>query len=335
MTSKFKIRKGGNGGKRSVRGRIFATILSLALLALIIPTQALAAKDIKVEKMNILVEPEYDDPRVLVVMEPILSEDTELPQKVEYLLSKKMPDITVGMACEIPEGQGHRCKVYDTKEAGDFEELTYSVDSARTLFFEYYYDPFSGQKEAEDGKKSFVYEYKASYPIGNLEIQVQEPLKATDYKIEPASENISEDQQGFKYHTFSFADVKAGDVLAFNVDYTKTDKEPSIQKTTQPVNNEQVGSGESQSTNPSSTRWIVFLVVLMMVGGGWAMYWRSQTIASAEVAAERKVRPKPKKGGKGKVAAKAKTKAAKYCSNCGSEADGNSKFCSDCGSEIG
>ncbi len=341
VTNIFRYQRGDIAAQSLTVRWLMTIMLTLALWALLIPSPAMAAPDVSYDTMNIRVQPEYDDPRVLVVVESVLSGETKLPAKVETALSNKMPDVTVGMACEVPEGQGHRCKVYETKEAGDFQDLTYSVDTARNLFLEYYYDPFKGSKEAEKGNKIVTYEYKASAPIKQLDIQVQEPLKATDYKVEPASENVSEDQEGFKYHTYSFSDVKPDDVMTFNVSYTKTDKEPSVVKPIgQPVNNEQAaGSGEAGNSN--TTRWFMFGIILLGVTGGLGMYWRSQTSAAAEVATRQKSRPKPKgsKSAKGSKAVKsqsgAKSKKGKFCSECGTRIDADNKFCSDCGSEIG
>ena len=311
-----------------------AIMLTLMMLALLNPTPAMAAEDVSYDTMNIRVQPEYDDPRVLVVIESVLSGDTKLPTDVKVALSKKMPDITVGMACELPEGQGHRCKVWETKESGEFQDLSYSVDTAKNLFLEYYYDPFKGSKEAEKGNKTLTYEYKASAPIKQLDIQVQEPLKATDYKVEPASTGSTEDQEGFKYHTYSFTDVKADDVMTFNVAYTKTDPEPSKPKGTPPPQENPEGEPAGDS---NTVRLFMFLLVVLLVAGGLAMYWRSQSAAQAEAEARQKARPKPK-GSKGSKVAKGKSgdksKKSKFCSECGSQVDGDNKFCSECGSEI-
>ena len=337
VTNIFRYQRGDVAGA-SLTGRwLMAIMLTMALWTLLIPSPAMAAEDVSYDTMNIRVQPEYDDPRVLVVLESVLSDGTKLPTDVDFALSKKMPDITVGMACEVPEGQGHRCKVYDTNDTGDFQDLSYSVDTAKNLFLEYYYDPFKGSAEAEKGNKTFTYEFKALAPIKQLDIQVQEPLKGTDYKVEPESKNVSEDQEGFKYHTYSFSDVKPDDVMTFNVSYTKTDKEPSIQKNAQPVNNEEA-AGSGEAGNPNTVRWFMFGIVLLVVSGGLAMYWRSQTVATAEVEARQKARPKPKgaKGSKGaKSKSNAKSKKSKFCSECGSKVDGDNKFCPDCGSEIG
>ncbi len=240
--------------------------MSLNLLAMIVPLSASAAPagNAKIDSMNLRIQPEYDDPRVLAVLEPVLSSDTKLPLKTKFFISKKTTNIEVGMACEVPEGQGHRCKVYDTADAGaDWQELSYSVDTARNLFLEYYWDPFKDSKDAADGKKSFTYEFKSPYPIKKLDVQVQEPLKANDYKIEPASNSQSNDQEGFKWHTYSYTDVEPDQVLTFNVNYTKTDPQPSKQKPNPQQANAQ-GLTDQPTGNPNTLRFFILFFVILL-----------------------------------------------------------------------
>lgn len=311
---------------RRLSALLICVFLAPVLVSLLLPFAAMASNhDAKIEKMSIMVEPEYDDPRVLAVLEPTLSEDTKLPRKAKYMIPKSANDITIGMACEVPEGQGHRCKVYDTVDAGNFNALTYQVDTARNLFLEYYWDPF---KNVKDGKKSFVYEYKAPYPINELNVQVQQPLKATDFKVEPATEDMSQDEKGFKYHAYQFKDVKADQVFTFNVNYTKTNPEPSIKPGEGIAQVNQANPSEQPASNPGAVRIMLFFFILLFTAGVLGVYWRSKLTA---VEAMPVAKPK---AGRPKKATGAKVAKSRFCGNCGSELNSDNKFCSECGSEV-
>ncbi|MDP1809566.1 MAG: zinc ribbon domain-containing protein [Actinomycetota bacterium] len=310
--------------------RLMTAVLTLTLLTFIAPLPAPAAPgagNAKIDSMSIRVQPEYDDPRVLAVLESVLSNDTKLPLKVEFFISKKTTNIEVGMACEVPKGEGHRCKVYDTADAGDdWQSLTYSVDTARNLFLEYYWDPF---KDVKAGKKSFVYEFKSPYPIKKLDVQVQQGKKATDFKVDPVSTNLSQDQEGFKWYTYTFTDVKPDQVLTFNVSYTKTDPQPEVKKEVAPP---ATGNGTAQPGNPTNIRIFIFLFVLLFVAGVLAAYWRSKVAVEAAPAVKPSGRPKPK--GAKLTKTQGKTAKAKFCGQCGSDIEPGNKFCSACGSEV-
>lgn len=318
--------------RKSSVARLAAAVAVLTFMTFIAPLPAPAApaaENAKIDSMSIRIQPEFDDPRVLAVLEPVLSSDTKLPLKAKFFISKKTTDIQINMACEVPEGQGHRCKVYDTADAGnDWQALTYSVDTARNLFLEYYWNPF---KDVKDGKKSFVYEFKSPYPIKKLNIQVQQGKKPTDFKIEPASTNISQDQSGYKWHTYSFTDVKPEQVLTFNVNYTKADAQPEEQKPGPGQVNNQAPANQ-QPSNPNSVRIVIFLFVLLIVAGVLAVYWRSKVAVEAPAAVRPSGRPKPK-GAKLAKTQGQKTKV-RFCGNCGGEVEAGNKFCSECGSEV-
>ena len=333
-------------GGQSLRTLATIGIITALLMIFALPSGAFAG-EAEFEKMNVSIQPEYDDPRVLAVFQGTLTDDTELPREAEFFIPKSSKGVQIGMACEVPAGQGHRCKVYDTKEAGDFQSLTYKVDSARDLFFEYYWDPFksgdsSGAAGAaggtdEDGKKSFVYEYKAAYPVKNLQINVQKPLKATEFEVEPATEDISKDGEGFEYYVYNYENVKKDQVFTINANYVKTDPGPSKPKASpgsvQPAN-VAAGVGEA-STNQGFVRIMLFLFILLFAAGGVAVYWRSQlTPAAAPVA-----KPKKKAGGaKQQAATKSSAeedgRRPKFCPNCGSSLGADHKFCPDCGDQI-
>ena len=331
MSRIVKNMTGGGTTKRYSMARLTAALLTLVLLSVIVPPTAFAAPaadNAKIESMNIRIQSEYDDPRVLAVLEPVLSADTKLPMKAKFLISKKITDIQINMACEIPEGQGHRCKVYNTTDVGNNNELSYSVDSARNLFLEYYWNPF---KDVKDGKKNFVYEFTSPYAIKKLNVQIMEGKKASGFKIEPVSNDKSKDQEGFTWHNYTFNDVTPGQILTFNVDYTKTDAQPEIQKAVAPPVNEKTPGVDAG--NRSGVQLMLFFFVILIVVGILAVYWRSKVVTETAQSSRPVARPKPKGAKVSKTPIKTSAQA-KYCGNCGSETSAGNKFCSECGSEV-
>jgi hypothetical protein len=318
---------------RGLIGRMGRKLTAMVLLPLLImlwaPLAAGASSDATVEKATVSIQPEYDDPRILAIMESTLSSSTKLPRRVSFMIPKSAVNIQIGMACEVPEGQGHRCKVYEETDAGDFTDMNYTIDTARNLFTEYYWDPFKGSEEAEEGNKSFTYEYKAPYPTKELEIMFQAPLKAENFEIDPPTDFVSKDGEGFDYHVYSFKDVEPGQVFEFEVNYTKTDPKPSKEKTIGPAStnpNDDFGKVENQGI----TRIILFFMVLLITAVGLGFYWRAQMAAEPAPAKQAPARPKKGKA----VKSSAGASSAKFCSDCGSQLSAGNKFCPECGREI-
>jgi len=322
--------------KAKNKAKLWGLCLSLIFLLLnFFPVNALAASEPELDQMNISVMSEYDDPRVLAVWEGTLSEKTQLPMQVKFYIPKSATKIQVGMACEIPEGQGHRCKIYDTKEVANdsFNELTYQVDSARNLFLEYYWDPFNGKTT---GDKEFVYEFKAPYNIKALNIQIREPANGVKgFKVEPASSSVTSDQEGAKVHTYSFNNVTAGQVFTFKANYTK--ETAGVDKPKQ-VSDVQAGvPSAAASSNPTAVRIFIFLIIVLLTIGALGFYWRTQVAqeavatagGSSQSKAVRVAKPKTKGATTG-----GKPKKVRYCSNCGSELTAKAKFCSECGEPV-
>ena len=306
-------------------------ILIAALFAMVLGgTPAVASEHDGLDELSVSVMPEYDDPRVLAIFEGTLNENATLPRTAEFFVPNSATDPQIGMACEVPEGEGHICKVYETADAGDFKSLTYNIDQARNLFFEYYWDPFTGQAEAAEGKKSFKYEFKAPANVKALSIGIQKPLKAENFVLDPPPEKTVTDQEGMDFNMYSYGSVKKDQVFTINATYVKTDPSPSKPKSNpggEQAAGQILGSGEGQGT----LQIIVLAFVILFTGGIVAVIMRSRSAPTVATAgASRSTAQGKRKTGESKGSSGAKPK---FCSECGSAIAADSKFCSECGQQ--
>lgn len=293
------------------------TIALLAASALLAMSGAAGAAEPVFDEMSVSVMPEYDDPRVLAVFEARLSDDVKLPHTAEFFIPSGAKDPEIGMACEVPEGQGHVCKPYKTKEDGDFRSISYQVNQAKNLFFEYYWDPFTDQATSTDGRKSFKYEFRAPESVKTLSIGIQQPLKAEDFKLDPAPEKTIRDSEGMNFNTYTFSDVKKDQVVIISANYVKDG--PAVSK---PRNNPNVapvaavgGQALVGGADQGSLRQgLLFFAGLSIVAIGAAFFWRFRSSPTPVIA-----RPV------------AKRTHAQVCSSCGHPLSQNEKFCSECG----
>lgn len=286
-----------------------AFFISMVMLLITIPVSTFAA-DVKLDSMNVRISPEYDDPRTLVILEPVVSSDTNLPATMRFLVSKKHTPIKIGMACEVASGGGHQCKAYQTNDAGDFNEISYDAQNSRNLFMEYYY----GQRKPTSDKREIIYEYKTPITVKQLDIQIQKPKNAKNYKIEPSSSTVSKDQDGIDIYAYSYANFKPGKVIRFKISYDSG----GLSKPKVPKN-----KISFIPTKLSGYQWL--LLLLIPVSAVAFYYGRSKIFNSAAYS---------KKGNKRNYNPPKKKQGTKFCTNCGNDLKGDKNFCSSCGEKI-
>jgi hypothetical protein len=246
---------------------LFATVLG-------VPRPASATeKEAAIDEMSVRVLPEYDSPRVLAIFEAKLSKDTSLPRAVDFMIPKSAVNLEIGEA-------------YVTKDAGDYTSLAYNVET-KDIFFEYYWDPFKDQPDAKDGKKSFKYEFKAPASVKSLTIYVQEPLKATDFKLEPPPVEWIPSPEGTDYSVYTYSNVEKGRLIEINANYIKTS--PALLKPPPNPNNPGVLNQATDTRDTSQMYLKVLFFAVLLIGGIGMLIRRSQSVPIV------KAGPKPKK----------------------------------------
>lgn len=208
---------------------------------------------------------------------------------------------------------------YDRNASADlpgWDEVSYKITNS--TFVMEYYDP-SIIKGYPD--KTIDYEFRTLYPITDLQIFIQEPLTSTNYSIIPASDAFTSTDnysgKQFKFHQYNRSNLLAGDLLSFNIAYTKSDPLPSIL----PSNN-----GSTASTDSGSTGTIVWIIlgalVLIAVGVYFALRINSN---------RRNSRRNDRRARMGK--SKKKRLLAGFCGQCRQPLDSSDVFCPNCGAK--
>lgn len=320
-----------------------ALVLSVAIMILWVvvasPAPAHAAEDGAVEAsatdMDISVWPEYDDPRVLVIYQGNLDPGVTLPVEVEFNFPK---GAEIGMACEVNPSGGHACKPYQLTDHGDYQTLSYQVESYRKIFFEYYYEPTPGFPGSEP-LREFDYTFRPGFPVGSVNMEIQEPKGAQDFQLDPEFSNVSSDSQGMNYYSRTYTDVQVGETKEVSVSYQKDGSEPSVT----PGDAGSTGGGaidqasqEGEGGNSTLIAVVAVLAFGALTVGGYVFF----KPASASVAGSRRRGSRSSASrGQGAQSGPAKTKrkkggaGTKYCTECGLSLQESARFCSGCGSE--
>jgi hypothetical protein len=292
----------------------------------------------KTDQIVVQVWPEYDENAVLVFMYFSLPAEVQLPATLKFAIPKGA--VIAGIGEIDPNGsfKFNYADSYPPVEPGtDWDIATIQVQDYRSLQIDYYYDP---GLPAAAGARSFPALLQLPLDAGSLNLHVQQPARATDFKVEPAMQGSGEANDGFTYSTATFSEVKAGSTLGYLISYSKPDGDPST-------------SDDHQSTaaelNTSTVLLAAILVIVVCIGG--LVIYRLYRNAGRATQTKRPERPStrpdsaaPPVATKGKrPATNARNTATKrdegnrgeavtrFCFACGEELTKKARYCPGCG----
>lgn len=214
----------GTVGRRLLWLLTTAAVCSVALAP---PTAAVAAQAATFDTYRVSLWPEYDDPRLLVIEEPLLSASAVLPYRFSGAVPK---DAQVNMACQIAASGQHECQPYERVDSGEGSLLGFTAPSRKQLYLEYYTDPLGGERPKD---RRLDYVFTAPADIGTLQLEVKQPKDAAGFKLDPAPKGSRTDAEGFTWAQYSVADLKAGQSVAFKLAYSRPTWEPPVRPAAQ------------------------------------------------------------------------------------------------------
>jgi hypothetical protein len=287
------------------------------LLGLAVATpRALADDPNRQTQLKISIWPEYDQPTVLVMLDGTLADTANLPRDVSVLI----PSSASLLVTTFENQDGTLAAEQQSKPAnqGDgYTRVTYTIKSPK-YHVEYYDNLLRGSPD-----KVMDFAFKAVALIDQVTLEIQQPLKASNFSVNLPSPSVRDDN-GFQVYSSSYSNVTAGQTLTAQVKYTKTDPNPSVLPTVAPAN--------VPSTTPAATApgiWgnvfaIVALVLLVLVAvlGFYILQQRARHPASAMAAS---------RSGSRKQARRQAAARRVFCTQCGSALGPEDNFCPKCG----
>jgi len=258
-----------------MKKKVVALLMALTLVLMAFPlAPAHAAGEMTFKDFSLSVWPEYDDPRVLVIYQGTMvnTSGADLPNGTDVFFN--IPKgAEIGMACEIVDGGGHSCQPYKTVDKGDYVQLSWKTtkpikaNQEYPIFLEFYYNPIKGTTD-----KTIDYKFIPSYTIQQLNLAVKQPLKATNFKIDPVAAATSQDAEGFTDHNYTWNNLTVNDKdkVTLKISYTKTDPKPSKEK---PQPGQQQAGGQNEGSGIGTSAWtqptvivpvILFVVILVV-----------------------------------------------------------------------
>jgi hypothetical protein len=167
--------------------------------------------------------------------------------------------------------------------------------------------------------------FKAAAPADQVTLEIQQPLRATDFATVPPPQSTLDDN-GFKYHVSQYSDVAANQTIKVEVKYTKADTNPSAPPTVVPASTVPAAPAASNLSG-------VVLVIALVIAGAVAVFgiftWqrRERELALARIGESRA-------GGKrGARRVRGGSAGAGFCTQCGRSLRADDNYCPKCGAK--
>ena len=297
----------------------FCAMIAFALWITCTSTpRALAQDPNRLSKLVVAVWPEYDQPAVLVLIDGTLADSASLPRQVSVLIPTTgkilVTTWTTADGTYAPE------QTSQSNDVGDgYARVTFTTNTAQ-YHVEYYDDLVRGAPD-----KSIAFVYKADAPADQVTLSVQQPLKATNFAVDPAPQSMRNSTDGFKYADLQLPSIAANQSITAQVRYSKADPNPSIL----PASSAPVPAVVTQV--PASPWNNVFILAALVAVGlvavvGFFLFQRSREPVPAGAAARNRPRHSAERGDAG-------GNVAAFCTQCGFGLGSADVFCPKCGTK--
>ncbi len=292
---------------------IVATVLAVVLTTLVgnRPAGASAEGGPQFDELVVTVLPEYDQPRVLVIMRGELPSDTPMPLKAQVRVPA---DAKVTNTCSVKvANQEQVCTQATSQPDGDYKIVSYDL-STPVLYVEYYYGSFSGA-----GPRTADLKFWPPFTAASLEIAVPAPTDATDFSSSPAPTRTANDN-GAKHYIFDFPNVGPDAAVNVALSYSRpTDKPwapPKISSTSAPAD-----PNDDGGLPQDAILFLALAAALSVAFIGYNVLGRRVgfNIGLAGASEATNVGDRPH---------------AMFCPNCGTSSRRATGYCSACGREL-
>ena len=298
--------------------RLWLPFLLLAWLALLpLPASAQAT----IERVDIVLWPEFDRPETLVIYRIHLNEDTALPAKVRVPIPAAVGEPhAVAFVAETGE---LLVAPYERLVEGEWAVITLETQTLDAQLE--YYIPY---QEAE-GRRQVEIRWPAGFEVGSMGYEIQQPPTATDLRVEPQPNRSVQGQDGLLYYYGELALMENGAELLLS--YRKTDNLLTLEAfgTPEPVSLSMPPTTEGGTPDLGTILpWVIGGLGGALLIAGAIIFLRT-TRTSRRVAKPRRRRapsaPRPAEEGETPPV---------FCHQCGTPANASDRFCRQCGTRL-
>ncbi len=186
-----------------------------------------ATKNLSIGRMRVSIWPEYDEPSILAIYDGKFEEGADYPIKTSFFVPKGS---VISDACSLSYGGQHFCQLYKTINRGEYDEVSLLLP-----YPNFYLSFHTPQFDVKHEKRVFDYRIKSNHPIKIMKVDIQQPLRSTDFKITPDGRAaVAQDDatirvlKGFNHTAYDLHNIAEGQESVFKLAYNKKDPKPSV-----------------------------------------------------------------------------------------------------------
>lgn len=304
--------------------RLRWSLLIILLVSLLLTTVAVQAQDAPAfETVQVAIWPEYDRPEVLVIYYLSLSGTVKLPAEVSFLIPE-----AAGVPHAVAMKDVDNTLVdldYTTAVEGEWIRISFTTPTPDIQVE--YYDP---RITKDASTRSFAYQWPGNAAVNNMNVQVQQPLTATEMQFNRSLGSPTQHADGLTYYQTSVGSVPRGTQFGFTLTYQKDDdvltaSQQEVQPAA-PVDSQTEGRAVFTERLPFIVSGVLGLLLIL---GGLTWYWQTGRRKPAP-----RSRARHSGNRRGETQEVESSDDSVYCSQCGKRAAAGDLFCRVCGTRL-
>lgn len=303
-----------------LKHRLSYLLSAVAALALVW-SAVLAQGTLSLSNLEVDLWPEYDRPSLLIIYRITLAPDVSLPTDLTLRIPAAAGEPNA-VAAKQPDGSLVNID-YERVIKGDWAEISFTA-TLPELQLEYY-DP---NLTMDGATRRFEYRWPGDYSVDAMQVQLQQPVGATDLRTSPSLGTPVTGADGLQYSKANIGSLSAGQEFEISVEYQKpTDSLTATSLQVQPSAPMSVSASNWRSQLSAALPWGLLALGVILLFGGAVWYWQSGKRSEASgkpPRRRRKAAPAEQPAPGGPV----------YCHACGKRAGPGDRFCRTCGTRL-
>lgn len=299
--------------------RSHALTLALALAAVGVglrPSAVTAQTAPAVDVLTVSLWPEYDRPEVLVLYRLHLTSSTALPTQLRVPIPASVTDLNA-VATRSTDGSLVNANFTRATTGG----ISFVVVESDSLDIQVeFYLPLERSGES----RSFTFAWPSGLAAADFVYEVQEPVGASDFLMEPAPQTQGAGEFGLTYRRASLGILEATASPALSVSYVRSTEQFSADFVGAQT---PLGTPESPGGGTPDLAvylpWALLALGLVLMAAGGIYYLRTMRPSGRS----RRRHRRALSDGDGEP-------ATAYCHNCGAPATASDRFCRRCGTQL-
>ncbi|MCJ7566473.1 MAG: hypothetical protein MUO58_02915 [Anaerolineales bacterium] len=271
------------------------------------------------ERLEVALWPENDQPGVLVILRGVLPPSVELPAHVEIPVPTVYGEPSA-VAIKGPQDELFAAD-YQRRVQGQWATIVMEAESAG-IWIEFYADI-----TYEGDKRSFTFFWPGGLDIDEFQYEIQQPWGAANIQVTPPGvAGVHTD--GLVYHRATYGPLSAASQALISFAYEKEGSELTINA--QPKIDR---PDEVRGETPDLSKMLPYIlggVGLVLITAGVIMFVRFKQVDSGASQPQKRQRRR-KTTGKSREEVDA---SPVYCHLCGAQAGASDHYCRRCGAQL-